>query len=98
MLGSSFEEGIKKKKTQRQEKVEEESTYTVIKAEMNDEFRVCGVERPDDRTTEGPPPILKVFLAATPPPPPPPRQLAPAFTLRFPQTRKYEANLQAYAS
>lgn len=63
---------------------------------MNDEFRVCGVERPDDRTTEGPPPISKVFLAATVPPPP--RQLTPAFTHRFPQTRKYEANLQAYAS
>lgn len=60
----------------------EESTRTVIKVEMNDEFRVCGVEHPDDRTTEGPPPILKVFLAATPLPP---RQLAPAFTHRFPR-------------
>lgn len=38
---------------------------------MNDEFSVCGVERPDDRTAEGPPPILKSVLsrdaaAATP--------------------------------
>lgn len=58
----------------------EESTRTVIKVEVNDEFRVCGVERLDDRTTEGPPPILKVFMAVTPLPP---SQLAPAFTHRF---------------
>lgn len=45
MFGSSFEVGIKKV---------EKSTPTVIRTEMNDEFRMCGVDHPDGRTTEGP--------------------------------------------
>lgn len=71
----------KKKEKKEDEEVEEESARIVIKAGMNDEFRGCGVERPDDRRLEGPPPILKVFLAVTPSLP---CQHTPAFTLRFP--------------
>lgn len=47
-------------------KVKEESASIVIKAEMNDGFRGCGVDRLDDRGAEGPSPILKVFLAVRP--------------------------------
>lgn len=35
-------------------KVKEESASIVIKAEMNDGFRGCGVDRLDDRGAEGP--------------------------------------------
>lgn len=35
-------------------KVKEESASIVIKAEMNDGFRGCGVDRLDDRRAEGP--------------------------------------------
>lgn len=73
-------------------KVKEERASIVIKVEMNDGFRGCGVDWFDDRGAEGPLQFKSALgreaLIAMP--------AHPSFRTMLPQTYVYEANLWAY--
>ncbi len=73
-------------------KVKEESASIVIKAEMNDGFRGCGVDRLDDRGAKGPSNFKSVLgretVIAMP--------AHPSSHTMLPQTYVYKANLWAY--